>query len=370
MEKGTNSLVSQEGRLLSVDLFRGLTMFLLIAEFTRLFSYMVDPELNNTLINFIGKQFHHHPWNGLHFWDLIQPFFMFIVGVAIPLSVSKREARGDSNKSILYHVIFRSILLLILGWALYCIGPGRITFRFQNVLAQLSLTYLVAFLMRKRSTRVQITFTLFILLIMECVYRFFPVEGFNQPFTPDHNFGAFMDILISGELSGGHWVSFNAVPTIAHTMWGVLAGQLLLSSRSQKMKVKILLFAGLAGLLIGYSLGLVTPIIKRICTSSFVITSGGWSLLVLCFFYWLIEVKKIRKWANIFAVVGKNPLFIYLFAHVGGGDLLYNIVKPFTMGLFSWAGELTAKLITSLIVLYLLWYICFWLYKKKIFIRI
>lgn len=358
------------GRLPSIDFFRGITMFLLIGEFTGLFSQLVDPEFEGTLIHFIGRQFHHHPWHGLRFWDLVQPFFMFIVGVAIPLSVSKRISRGESNAKILQHALFRAFLLLLFGWALYCIDPGRITFRFQNVLAQLSLTYLVAFLIMKRSTGTQLIFTAVILIVVEFVYRYFPVEGFNQPFEPDKNFGAWVDMLISGELSGGHWVSFNAVPTIAHTVWGVLAGKLIMSERSSNQKTLILLAAGIAGLIIGYSLDLVTPIIKRISTSSFVIASGGWCLLALCFSYWVIDVKGYRDWSRMFAIVGMNPLFIYLFAHAGGSDFIYRILKPFTLGLFSWMGELSVNIITSILVWGILWYICFWLHKKKIYIRI
>jgi predicted acyltransferase len=370
MEKEIGVPYAPGGRMLSVDFFRGITMFLLIGEFTGLFQHMVDPSLEGTLIHFIGNQFHHHPWHGLHFWDLVQPFFMFIVGVAIPLSVAKRIKRGDSYPDMLKHALIRSFLLLFFGWALYCIGPGRITFRFQNVLAQLSVTYLVAFLLMNRKTWVQLVVTLGILIITELAYRFFPVEGFNQPFVPDKNFGAYFDLLISGELSSGHWVSINAVPTIAHTVWGVLAGKLILSKRPAVQKIRILLLAGVIGLVLGYSLDFITPIIKRISTSSFVLASGGWCFLALCLSYWIIDVKQWGKWAVFFAIVGMNPLFIYLFAHVGGSDLVYQIFKPFTMGLFSWMGELTAKIITSVLTWATLWYMCYWLYRKKIFLKI
>lgn len=370
MTKDTDYTLTTEGRLLSLDFFRGITMFLLIAEGTSLFSHMIDPALKGTIINAIGSQFHHHPWNGLRFWDLIQPFFMFIVGVALPFSFAKRLGRGDRYSHILRHAIVRALLLLLFGWMLYCIGPGRITFRFQNVLAQLSFTYLVAFLMMRRSVQTQLILTFLLLIVTELVYRFFPIAGFNQPFVPDHNFGSYVDLFLSGELSKGHWVSFNAVPTTAHTMWGVLAGQLLMSDRTHGQKIKILAIAGLIGVVVGYTLNPLSPIIKRICTSSFVIVSGGWCLLALDFSYWLIDVKKIQKWAKYFAIVGMNSIFIYLFTHTGGSDLLYRIAKPFTTGLFAWTGELYAKIITSLVVLGFLWYICYWLYKRKIFIKI
>ncbi len=370
MVKSINSTFVPQDRLLSLDFFRGFTMFLLIAEGTHLFAYLVDPSLESTILHAIGTQCHHHPWNGLHFWDLVQPFFMFIVGVALPFSFAKRLERGDEYFQIRGHAIQRAFLLLLFGWMLHCIGSGRITFRFQNVLAQLSVTYLIAFLMMRSSTRTQLVFSFVLLGITDLVYRLFPISGFNQPFIADHNFGAYVDLLISGELSSGHWVSVNAIPTTAHTMWGVLAGQLLMSDRNESQKIKILAIAGLIAVIVGYTLNPIIPIIKRICTSSFVIVSGGWCLLALSFSYWLVDVIKVQKWSKFFVIVGMNPLFIYLFAHVGGDELIYKVVRPFTMGLFCWTGDLSAKIITSLVVWFFLWYICYWLYKRKIFIKL
>ena len=125
-------------------------MFLLIAEFTQLFSHLYDPSLEGSFIYVIAEQFHHHPWNGLRFWDLIQPYFMFIVGVAIPFSVANRKRRGQTQPQLIKHAVQRSFLLLFFGWALYCIGPGKIEWRFQNVLAQLAVTYIIAFLLMNK----------------------------------------------------------------------------------------------------------------------------------------------------------------------------------------------------------------------------
>src|SRR5512133_2297988 len=132
------------GRITSIDFFRGFTMFLLAGEAAGIYETFF--KFNNPVMQFLGTQFSHHEWHGLHFWDLIQPFFMFIVGVAIPFAVSNRLKKGDSMRSITLHAFRRSFLLLLFGWGLYCIGPGRIVWRFQNVLAQLSVTYIVAFL--------------------------------------------------------------------------------------------------------------------------------------------------------------------------------------------------------------------------------
>jgi predicted acyltransferase len=357
-------------RLLSLDFFRGATMFLLIAEFTHFFSYLYDPSLEGTVLYSIAEQFHHHPWNGLRFWDLIQPYFMFIVGVAMPYSMANRLKRGQSQSQITRHAVQRAFILLFLGWALYCIDPGKIVFRFQNVLAQLAVTYILAYLFMRKPAWVQILFSFVLIALTEVIYRGFWVEGFNHPFVPNENFGTWLDLQYGGADLHGHWVSFNAIPTTAHTIWGVLAGQLLMSQQKPGKKLMILGIAGVLGVLIGYGLNPITPIIKRISTSSFVIVSGGWTLLTLAFSYWLIDMRKRQKWSIFFRVVGMNPLFIYLFAHVGGAVFLESIIHPFTFALFGWMGELTASILTSAIVLFLLWYICQWLHKRKIYIRI
>src|SRR5512143_429383 len=234
-------------RLFSLDFFRGFTMFMLIGESTLLYEHLRDPRLGGTILGAIGTQLDHHPWAGLRAWDLVQPFFMFIVGVALAYSTAKREDKGESRSQITRHAVTRGVLLLLIGWALYCIEPGRITFRFQNVLAQLSVTYVIAYFMMKKPARWQIALSFALILLTEVIYRVFWVQGYNQPFVPDHNFGSWFDMLISGELSAGHWVSFNALPTAAHTGWGVLAGQWLMKSVAPKTKIAWLAGLGAAG---------------------------------------------------------------------------------------------------------------------------
>jgi predicted acyltransferase len=369
MELNLNTPPVIQGRLTSLDFFRGFTMFMLIGEATRLYSTLGGSAFQGSWLGWIGLQLEHHPWNGLRPWDLVQPFFMFIVGVAMPFSFGLRWERGETWAKSLSHALRRSALLLLFGWGLYCIGPGRMTFELWNVLAQLSFTYLVAFLLMKKSARTQILVTLGILLATELVYRFWPVAGFNQPFTPDKNFGSWMDMLLMGKLSEGHWVAINALPTAAHTMWGVLAGQLLRSQRDSLTKIKVLAGTGLAGVVIGYAMNPWTPIIKRICTTSFVIVSGGWCLLALALSYWLIDVRGFKKWTLFFNIVGMNSLFIYMFTNTGGAEWFHKMARPFTMGSMSWAGEQNGRLFTSVVVWGMLWWLCYWLYKKKLFFK-
>lgn len=370
LEKNIGEAARPE-RIASVDLFRGITMFLLIGESTLLYRHLLDSE--SPVLKFLGMELSHHEWHGLHFWDLIQPFFMFIVGVSIPFAVAARRKKGDSEQVILRHAVKRSLLLLLFGWALYCIGPERIVFRLQNVLAQLSVTYLVAFLIRNKSAAFQLALTVAVLLATDLAYRFFPVEGFNQPWVPFHNLGAWVNNRIEGVEKADIWASLNAIPTIAHTVWGVLCGRLLMSSRAAVSKIRIMLATGAVGLLIGYSLDLlqIEPIIKKIATPAFVFTSGGWALLALCFCYWVIDVLKTgQRTAHFFIIVGMNSIFIYLFFEVGGALLLNSMFRPFARALFFWAGSGAGEVMTSACAWLAMWYICYWLYKKRIFFKL
>ena len=359
------------GRISSVDFYRGLTMFLLAGESTLLYEHL--QHFDHGILHFLATQFSHHEWHGLHFWDLIQPFFMFIVGVSIPFAVANRLKKGDTQRAVTLHALKRSFLLLLFGWGLYCIYAEKIVWQFQNVLAQLAVTYLVAFLIRNKSFTFQLVFTLLILLAYDLAYRFFPVEGFNHPWVKLEDLGAWVNIKIEGVERGEEWATLNVVSTTAHTVWGVLCGKLLMSDKPASKKIQALLITGVISLVIGYGLDLlnITPIIKKIATSSFVFTSGGWCLLVLCLFYWLIDVKKyFGTGPNMFKIVGMNSIFIYMFFMLGGADIFTRSLTPFTNALFSWISPIAVGIITSLIVWAALWYVCYWLYKNKLFIKI
>lgn len=373
--KGQNKLDPTGTRLLSLDFFRGITMFLLVAETTALWNVLIKEPVEGTFLESVFQQFHHHPWNGLRFWDLIQPFFMFIVGVAMPFSYAKRKKGGDSNSRITRHIIQRCIVLLAFGVGLHCVYKGKLVWELWNVLSQLSVTILIAYFLMKYKPPVQIIASLGLLLLTEVLYRTFPLEGFNQPFVKDHNFGTWMDLVLMGKINaGGGWVTINFIPTAAHTIWGVVAGQLLMSNRSGINKIRNLLTAGIIVLIAGYLLDWtsVTPIIKRISTSSFVLTSGGWALLVLAFSYWLIDIKKVNGWIFPFVIVGMNPIFIYIFTQTVGHQWINETVSIFTHGILDWfnATPFVKQLANSLAVLTLEWFLCYFLYKKIIFFKI
>lgn len=362
-------------RLLSLDFFRGLTMFLLVAEGTGLWFTLVQDPVRGTFLEQFFMQFEHHPWHGLHFWDLIQPFFMFIVGVAMPFSYQSRISKGDSRNSITRHIIQRSFILLAFGVGLHCGYNRKLVWELWNVLSQLAVTIPIAYFLMKYPIRMQLTVSLLLLLISDLAYRYFPVEGFNQPWTIDKNFGSWMDLVLMGKLNnGGGWVAINCISTAAHTIWGVLAGQLLLKEVSRKCKFKTLFIAGAIALVLGFGLELtgITPIIKRIATSSFVFASGGWALIGLALSYWLIDIKGYNSWIFVFTVVGTNSIFIYVFFNTVGGQWLNDFIAIFSKGMLRWTGasDFVLNVFTCLVILAAEWGLCFWLYKRKIFFRI
>lgn len=358
-------------RLFSLDVFRGITMFLLLAEAAGVYGALTDA-FPRGIGHSIVEQFHHHPWNGLRFWDLIQPFFMFIVGVAMPFSLRSRLKKGQSWAEAFRHILRRCFLLFLFGTGLHCVYSGRIVFELWNVLTQLSFTILLTFLVLQWEWRWQLLVSVACLVLAEVLYRIYDPSA---PFVKDENFGSYVDLLLMGKINnGGGWVTINCLSTAAHTIWGAMCGYLLLRESGPTQKIKALLLAGAMGLVLGYGLDLlgVTPIVKRIATTSFVLASGGWAIGVLALLYWLVDVKDRGGWGVFFAIVGMNSIFIYLFAETIGGQWLRDFGMIFTNGVFSPLGFSPAliSLLNSLVVLGMFWYLCYFMYRKRVFIKI
>ncbi|GMQ34813.1 acyltransferase family protein [Algoriphagus taiwanensis] len=357
-------------RLVSLDVYRGLTMFLLIAEAALVYDALLELFPEGHLLHSFFIQFTHHEWNGLRFWDLIQPFFMFIVGVAMPFSLNKRLALEEDRSKVTVHILKRCLILFLFGTGLHCIYAGKMVFELWNVLTQLSFTILVTYFLLEKGWKIQLGVSFALLALTEILYRAYNPE---VPFEHGSNFGNYTDQLLMGKINNGGWVAINAIPTAAHTIWGAICGNLLLSEKSSHEKIKIFCIAGILVLLIGYGLDWagITPIVKRISTVSFVFASGGWALLSLAFFYWWIDIKNRRKGIFPFLVVGMNSIFIYLFAEILG-RWMNKMVGIFTTGAFGWLGieEHGLFLIASFGALAAMWGLCYFLYRKGIFFRI
>ena len=369
----TTTLLKQD-RLISLDLFRGLTMFLLLAEGAGIYEALGGMMREDSLGAALVSQFHHHPWNGLRFWDLIQPFFMFIVGVAMWFSVNKRLQKG-SIAQVRTHILRRCLILLALGVTLHIGYQKRLVWELWNVLSQLSITILIAYVIIRLPYRTQLLISFGLLLLTEVLYRFTGFPGYDQPFVKDHNFGSYMDMVLMGKINaGGGWVAINCIPTAAHTIWGALCGKLLSENWPHQQKLRYLLMGGVIGLVLGYSLDFIgiTPIIKRICTSSFVLASAGWALLGLALFYWIWDVRGLRRGSPFFILVGMNSIFVYVFMETIGKQWFNPFFTIFFRdSLGAWGmGNNWVSLFSALLSLAFVWYLAWWLYQRKIFIKV
>ncbi|RYY11288.1 MAG: DUF5009 domain-containing protein [Chitinophagaceae bacterium] len=348
----------------------GLIMVLLALESTGLYGLLVN-ETEGSVINNFLIQFEHHPWNGLRFWDLIQPGFMFIAGTAMAYSIHSQQLKGVPWNISFRKALRRSGWLFFWGVLDYAVKKNGLAFELWDVLTQLSFTTLVAFLIFNWSFRAQLICCAGLLLLTEILYRFTNIPGFDQAFVDQQNFGNWMDLRLMGKINKGGWVAINCIPTAVHTIAGAMVGKYLLGNQKKLMPVFI---AGAVCLGLGFGLDLagITPIIKRIATTSFTLASLGWCLWALAACYWWIDILNHKKHLSFFTIVGMNSIFIYLFFEIVGSRWFNGYVAAISNGLMSFINtpDLLMKVITCLLIFTLEWLLCYFLYRKKIFFKL
>lgn len=374
---GENELkrsIGKGDRLVSLDFYRGLIMVLLMFESTSLYEHLFGMSRPGSFLHAVATQFTHHPWHGLHFWDLIQPGFMFIAGVAMAFSLTKQTSRGVPWNKQAGKALRRSAWLFFWGVLDYAVRGDHLSFELWDVLTQLSFTLLLAFLIFRWKTGYQLLLSAGLLILTECLYRFTHVPGFDQPFTDQHNFGNYVDVLLMNKINPGGWVAINCIPTAAHTIWGAVAGKWLLTLPDNKKRLTHIIVLGAVTLLAGYALDMagITPIIKRIATTSFTLATGGWCLLALALLYSWIDIGQHKRFLRFFLIVGMNSIFIYVFFEIVVHRWLNEYISTIVNGLLSPAGlaQAAVNIIASLAIFALEWYLCFWLYRKKIFFKV
>ncbi len=364
------SSVKTSQRLLSLDFMRGFIMVLLALESTRLFEGLSHLAAGSFMEG-VMQQFFHHPWNGLRFWDLIQPGFMYIAGVALALSLLKQQEAGMEWKQSSNKMLKRCGWLFLFGVLNYAVHPDGLHLRLTNVLTQLSFTLLISFLIFRWSSVAQIALCIGLLLLTEILYRYTNIPGFDQPFTNQHNFGNYIDLVLTGWIIPDGWVSINCIPTAVHTIAGSLTGKLLMSDH---VKIKPILLWGLVCLIVGIGLDAtgVTPVIKRIATTSFTLASLGICVWAYAWCYWWIDVKKHHKHLSFFTIVGMNSIFIYLFFEIVGSRWFNDYIFALSGGLMQVINMPLAisAIISSLCIFALEWGLCYFLYQKRIFLKI
>ncbi|MEO8025469.1 MAG: DUF5009 domain-containing protein [Bryobacteraceae bacterium] len=354
-------------RLLGLDAFRGFTMVMMIAEGFGL-RYFRD----NAWIAPIATQFSHTDWSfhgwEMHFWDLIQPFFMFIVGAVMPISFARRWEKGETWNASLAHVLKRSALLILCGLVARSVQANRPNLDLINVLAQIAFTYLVAFLVLRKPWQMQLGVALGLLAVHWAIFQFVVAPGVQGPWVKDANIGWFLDKAVLGKNWGGSYATINCLSSAANTIVGVIAGKLLVSRQDESRKLRILLLAGAAAILLGTLLDAAIPLNKKVWTASFAIFSTGWTLWALALFHWICDVRGRVQWAWLFMMVGANSIFIYLFHEILGGW-----VGRTTLIFLWWSVDLwgpAGRMLNAIAAISLQCALCVWLYRRKIFFKL
>ncbi len=349
-------------RYVALDAYRGFIMLILASGGFGLAALAQ----RNPAFTGIADQFEHKPWEWIAFWDLIQPAFMFMVGVAMPFAFARRMEQGFSERRLFGHVAARSFRLILMSQVLMSISSNRLHFQLINVLAQIGITYFLCYLIMRLKFRWQAVTAALLLIGHWALFAAFP--GTEGPFmSKTTNIGAEIDRFVFGHMNPDYWTNINFVTSTVTTLFGVWTGWLLQSSRSHEKKMQILAGCAAACLALGFAIHPWNPIVKRICTTSFTLYSTGWILLMLLAFYWLVEVKGYRKWTFPLVVVGANSIFIYSIDSVLRG-WLNRAVGVFTFR-FEWIGQF-APVAQSCTVLLVMWYLCYWLYRRNIYLKL
>ena len=352
-------------RLVSLDAYRGFIMLLLASS-----GFGMSVLANHPGWAWLANQVDHAPWEGCTFWDLIQPAFTFMVGVAMPFALARRVAQGATTGGLFRHVLWRALLLIVLSNIYSNWGSSRprahLVFQLINVLSQMAIGYILCFLITRLRFRYQVAAAVAMLAGHWALFALFP--GPQGAFSQTGNIGAWIDLKLLGYNYSGYYTTINCIGNAVTILFGCWAGMLLQADKSHAYKLKVLTACAVAGFALGLALEPFNPMVKRLWTASFTFFSAGWVILMLVAFYWIIEVRQTKRWAFPFIVLGMNSIFIYSLGQIGIKGWLDRGLRSFTGNFAVW-GDLGA-IPQHILVLAGLWYLCYWLYRHKIFLKI
>jgi len=361
-------------RLLSIDALRGFDMLLISGGGT--FLVLLENNTGLAWIDWIAGQLKHPAWNGFTFYDFIFPLFLFIAGVSMAFSLNKGIEMGLSKAELYKKAFWRMLILVVLGildknQPVTFFEPSLI--RVASVLGRIGVAGFFASLLYLNFSRLhRIFWVAGILLLYYAALFLIPVPGYGAG-----------NLSMEGNLVG--WIDRNflpgrllqkiydenglitQLPALCLTVLGSLAGDVLRSERKEGKKLQILLLAGIAGIGIGLFWGLHFPINKHLWSSSFIMLTAGMAFLILSLFYYVIDVLKFQSWAFFFQVIGMNSLTIYLAYHFI--DFEHTSHALFA-GLYAPLPEQFHAALEALGALVLVWSMMYFLYRKKIFIKI
>lgn len=350
-------------RLTSLDAYRGFIMLLLVSE-----GFGLGVLKNHSGWEWLAGQFDHAAWEGCTFWDLIQPAFTFMVGVALPLAVARRLEQGATAGQVFRHVAWRAFMLIVLSniYSNWGAKPGQLRFQLINVLCQIAFGYVLCFLITRLKFAWQTIAAAAMLAGYWALFAAFP--GPEGAWSRSGNIGAVVDLKLLGYNYSGYYTTINFIGNAVTILFGCWAGMLVAGAKPHGWKLKVLAAWAAGCFVLGLALEPVIPMVKRLWTPSFAMFSAGWVILMLAVFYWVIEVRRASGWAFPFLVLGMNSLFVYSLGQIGIKGWLNRGLAGFT-GNFGFIGDL-GMIPQHLLVLGGLWYLCYWLYRRKIFIKI
>lgn len=375
-------------------------MFLMMAEVLQV-GRVADAFPQSAFWHWLATQSEHVDWTGCTLHDLIQPGFSFLVGVALPYSIARRRARGQSVWTMTGHALWRSLALVFLGIFLRSGGNrSHLNFTFEDTLTQIGLGYTLLFLLGLRSTRFQWTALAIILIGYWAAWALYPLPtadfdfsnvgvpanwpyhatGFAAHWNKNFNLGTAFDQwflnLFPRErfftANGGGYLTLSFIPTLGTMILGLIAGGWCRRDLSNRQRLARFAIAGFAGLGLGLliqGLGLC-PIVKRIWTPSWTLFSSGWCLLFLGGFYTLVEVWGRRRWVFPLVVIGMNSIAIYCLSHWIEGFIADSLRTCFGSAWPRILGDAFQPMTRGAAVLLVLWLVLYWMYRRKIFLRI
>jgi predicted acyltransferase len=374
--------VEKTQRNLAIDAYRGLVMLLMMAEvmdFTRVSKLLPG----SAFWHFLRFNQSHVLWAGCSLHDTIQPGFSFLVGVALPYSLAARLSRGGTFRPLFFHALWRSLLLVALGIFLRSTDKTQTYFTFEDTLSQIGLGYPFLFLLAWRPPKWQWTALAAILFGYWLAWALYPpipgvFTGFLAHWNKGNNFGNAFDVWFLNLFprvhpfvqNDGGYLTLSFIPTLGTMLLGLAAGRWMRNLQSGLMR-RLLSAAAIgiaAGLLLHFA-G-ICPIVKRIWTPAWTLFSGGLCFLFLAAFYWATEVKRWRRWAFPLVVIGMNSIAAYVMAHYG--EELFPQTFAIHLGphFFAFLGAAYESVLRGLAVLACYWAILWWMYRRKLFLKI
>lgn len=387
-------------RLWSLDAYRGLIMLTLAANGFGL-AAVASKFPDSSFWKFIHFQFEHPdwlshvPWTGIgcSYWDLIQPSFMFMVGVAMPFSYARRTEAGESFWLQARHAAIRSVVLILMGVFLSSAWSQQTNWTLVNVLTQIGLGYFFVFCLLRCPAWGQILVGALLLVAYWWYFIQFSVEGasgYADHFLKHTNAAAHFDAWLLNlfprpepftQNSGGY-ATLNFVPSMGTMLLGVMAGQLLRGPQPANRKLWTLVIGGAVCMAVGLAAGYtVCPIVKRIWTPSWTLFSGAYTLWILAAFYWFADVRGHQRWTFPLVIFGTNSLLVYVMGQLLRGWTGDQIKIHF--GRLPWPFSATSEtlreyltsgiygpILQSLAVTLVFWLICLWLYRQRVFLRV